>query len=115
MAIDDRSFMYEVEYIDIHGNPTTEENSIHKIPDFLDTKLIDMELPVIENYRIGTAYEFRPDLISLQFYGTHHFGWLIAYHNKFLDPVAEFYAGRLVEIPDINEYFKYFNRFSRDD
>lgn len=117
MTIEDRSLMYEYVNTDIEGNVVDgdSKNAIHKIPDFINTKLIDMELPVVDNFRIGDIYEHRPDLISQKYYGNFHFGWLLAYHNKMLDMTTDFYSGRLIEIPDLNAYFKYFNRFSRDD
>lgn len=115
MSIDDRGLMYEYVSTDIFGELTDELTAIHKEPDFLATKLIDMKLPTIENFRIGAAFVNRPDLISQKYYGNYHFGWLLAYHNDFLDMTEDFYLSRQIEIPDLNAYFKYFNRYSRDD
>ena len=83
--------------------------------DYLDTKLVDIDLDTIDVFTVVSPYEYRPDLISKKVYGDYHYGWLIALHNDFLDPVAELTVGKRIKIPDLTQYFKFYNQntFSR--
>lgn len=102
MAITDRKRMYEV--VEVNGN---------KELDFLQTRFTEMELSTNKSFRIPQALQFRPDLISYKFYGNFHMGWLICLHNDMLDPINDFYEGRLIEIPSIEQYYRYYARFGR--
>lgn len=116
MSVANRTFMYPVFNIDPLTNQVCETCSYelsNQELDFINTELIDMELSTVDLFRIGDAFEFRPDLISQKFFGNYNFGWLIARHNEFLDMTFDFYTGREIEIPDLNEYFRFYNRFSR--
>ena len=83
--------------------------------DYLDTELVNMDIDTIDIFRVESPYEYRPDLISMKVYGDYHYGWLIALHNGFLDPVEEITLGKRVKIPDLTQYIKFYNRnaFSR--
>lgn len=77
--------------------------------DYLDSPLIKKRFTTTQKYRIDGVFENRPDLISLRFSGSYHYGWLIALHNDIMDPFEEFYQGRVIDIPDFDEYFDFFN------
>ena len=83
--------------------------------DYLDTNIHKMNLSTTDVFTVTAPYEYRPDLISLRVFGDYHYGWLIALHNDFLDPVFSITVGREIDIPDIDEYFDFFaeNTFSR--
>ena len=80
--------------------------------DLLKSNLIEMKLRTDYQYRITSATEGRPDLISAIYYGSFNYGWLISLHNEFLDPFNDYYAGRLINIPSMEDYYKFFNRNS---
>lgn len=79
--------------------------------DYLDSKIIEMDLPTIQTFRIKDPFTFRPDLIAERFLGSYHYGWLLARHNEFLEPIFDFYHGRVIDIPDLSEYFRFFNEY----
>lgn len=81
----------------------------HTEPDFLDPRYTEMELTTIDTFRVPYIMQYRPDLISLKFYGNYHMGWLIAHHNNFLDPIFDFYESRIIDIPSGDNYFRYYN------
>lgn len=102
MAMRDRKHFFEVHTID--GNTEL---------DYLDRKYTEMELETSDTFRIPKVMEYRPDLISLKFYGNYHMGWLIAHHNDFLDTIFDFRAGRKIDIPSSDNYFRYYNVHAR--
>lgn len=77
--------------------------------DYLDSALIKKRFKTDAKFRITGVYENRPDLISLRFSGSYHYGWLIALHNDILDPFEEFVKGKEINIPDFDEYFQFYN------
>lgn len=77
--------------------------------DYLDSSIIDMDLPTAQTFRIRDPYTYRPDLISEKFFGSYHYAWLLARHNDFLDPIFDFYHGRDIDIPDLQAFFRFFN------
>lgn len=81
--------------------------------DLLTNRLPPMKLSTMEFYRVDNATAYRPDLISLKYYGNYDLGWLICEQNDILDPLTEFYPGRVVKIPSITEYYQYYNRNTR--
>lgn len=84
----------------------------HKELDYLDSEIVNMYLRSIDSFTITAPFEFRPDLISFRLFGSYHYGWLIAMHNDFLDPVNDFKKGVTIDVPDIDEYFRFYNRNS---
>jgi hypothetical protein len=50
-------------------------------------------------YEIQKEMEFRPDLVSNQFYGTPDLWWRIMEVNKMID-IMEFRSGRNIRIPN---------------
>lgn len=77
--------------------------------DYLDSGILIMDLPTITTYRIVDPFSYRPDLISQKFMGSYNYGWLIARHNDFLDPILDFEKGRVIDIPDMNAFFKFYS------
>lgn len=102
MSIKERKYLYEEVMVD--GNREL---------DFLSTNFIQVNLDSVRDFRIPTVLQYRPDLISKKFYGNFHMGWLIALHNDFMDPIFDFYEGRLIKIPNLDEYFRYYKTNSR--
>lgn len=83
--------------------------------DYLDTNIHNMRLSTSDVFVVTAPFEYRPDLISMRVFGDYHYGWLIALHNDFLDPVFSITIGREIDIPDIDEYFDFYseNTFAR--
>ena len=81
--------------------------------DYLQTNLHRMELKATKKIRITQALQHRLDLISLRYYGTYDLGWLIAEHNDIVDPFAELVVGAVIEIPYVDDYYRYYNRNAR--
>lgn len=51
-------------------------------------------------YTIPLAYKHRPDLISLEFYGTEKLFWILTYINDINDSPEGFYVNRTIRIPN---------------
>ena len=99
MGILSRTSLYRT--VDVDGNQE---------PDYLDTSIGDLSLTTIDSMVINMAFEGRPDLISYNYYGNYNLGWLIAYHNDMLDPQREMVAGVRINIPSLDEYYRFVNR-----
>lgn len=50
-------------------------------------------------YVIPLAYNNRPDLIALEFYGSAKLYWILNYINDITDSPAGFYTTRVIKIP----------------
>lgn len=81
--------------------------------DLLLSKIPLMDLRPMAEYQITSFAEGRLDLISKRFYNTFHLGWLIASYNNVFDPFNELYKGRTIQIPDLQEYFSFYNENAR--
>ena len=99
MALSERKTLYQKATID--GNIEF---------DYIDSSLNQMQLSTTERVVLNSVYENRPDLLSYQFYGSFDFGWLISFHNDIVDPLTEYTVGRTIEIPSIEEYYRFVNR-----
>ncbi|MAH42122.1 hypothetical protein CL614_00080 [archaeon] len=51
------------------------------------------------SYRIPVEHEYRPDLISLRFYGDPKLYWVLIYCNRFDSSPEDFNAGRVIRVP----------------
>jgi hypothetical protein len=51
------------------------------------------------NYRVPLKYEYRPDLISLDFYGDPKLYWVLVYANGFYNSPQDFNSGRIIKVP----------------
>lgn len=87
----------------------------HGEPDYIDSAIYNIELPSLGVYMITEATAHRPDLISYMFYRTYHFAWMIHLHNDVVCPFSYYEAGKIISIPDISRYYRYFNRNARMD
>jgi hypothetical protein len=78
--------------------------------DPLMTALVGMRLFTQQTYVVTAITEARLDLISYKFYNSFDYGWLIAEHNDILDPFSEVTVGKVLQIPDLMDYFRFYNR-----
>lgn len=81
--------------------------------DYLTNKLPKLDVDTVEFYRIDNVTAYRPDLISLKYYGNYDLAWLICEHNDIMDPIMDFHPGRVIKIPSITEYYQFYNRNTR--
>lgn len=102
MSLEHRKTFYQTAMID--GNREL---------DYLQNRLMGMELKTMDKFRITAGTVNRPDLISNIFFGTYNLGWLLHHHNNILDPLTEYYIGRVIEIPSLDDYYRYYNRNAR--
>lgn len=102
MSLKERKYLYSV--VEVDNN---------KELDYLSKDFTEMDLETSTTFRIPQVYRYRPDLISLKFFGNYHMGWLISLHNNFLDPIFDFKNGRIIDIPDMDDYFRYYKARSR--
>ncbi len=74
------------------------------IDDYLD--ILDMPtLPTSENdeyYTIESKFNYRPDLLSHELYGTTRLWWIFQRRNmnEIKDPIRDFKAGLTIRLPD---------------
>ena len=102
MSVVSREFLYEI---------AETEETIEL--DYLSSAIGSMQLRTIEIFTVTAATENRIDLISFKYYGTYNLGWLIAFHNDMIDPVNETVAGKRINIPSLDDYYRFYNRNSR--
>jgi len=53
------------------------------------------------SFIIRSEFQYRPDLISLEFYGTIEYDDYITFANKLGDPIKDYAAGRAIYIPTL--------------
>lgn len=99
MSLEQRKFFYKKTEFD--GNIEL---------DYLKTSLVNMKLSTIDKYKITAATVSRPDLISNIYYGNYDFGWLIHWHNNIQNPLTEYHIGKVIEIPSLDDYYRFYNR-----
>lgn len=61
-------------------------------------------------YIVSDPYIGRLDLISHQAYNTPELWWLLAYVNGIINPMEDMYTGQKLIIPNMIDYFNYYNR-----
>lgn len=81
--------------------------------DYLNTNILNMNLSTVDTFTVTQATKYRPDLISLRFFGNYNMGWLISLHNGFIEGVFDYEVGVTVNIPSMNEYARFVNRNAR--
>lgn len=96
--IKDRKYLYR----------TSEVDGVKEL-DYLQTRLVYREFQISNEITLTDATAYRPDLISRVAYGSPHYGWLIMDHNNILDPYIQLTTGTVLEIPDISDYFDFYN------
>ena len=85
--------------------------------DYIDTNISDMlnDIKSFTYYTVPQYAEGRMDIVSFIHYETVAFWWLISYYNNIIDPVEELFTGRILKIPSLQEYYKFYNANSRVD
>jgi hypothetical protein len=78
--------------------------------DYLKTRINSINLTTVDTIRITSIYENRPDLISLKYYGSYNYGWLVSMHNEILNPFEDYHIGRVIKIPSLEDYYRFYNR-----
>ena len=51
-------------------------------------------------YTIPLGYNFRPDLIAQEFYGSGKLYWILTYINDITDSPFGFYTNRIIKVPN---------------
>ena len=64
---------------------------------------VETKLPDDVLYEIDSVYQYRPDLLSADLYGTSSLWWVFAQRNPntLVDPLRDFVAGARIYIPKI--------------
>lgn len=96
--LDQRRFLYK--RVDVNGNLEL---------DYIQTKIVDMDLSSVAEFTVTQTFENRIDLISMRFYNTYDLGWLICDYNDIIDPFDEIVIGKVLNIPNLQEYYSFFN------
>ena len=52
-----------------------------------------------KKFRIPIKFEYRPDLIALEFYGDPKLFWVLVYANGFNNSPQDFNSGKIIKIP----------------
>jgi hypothetical protein len=99
---EERKYYYTPVYVD--GNREL---------DYLRTSLPLMKLETATTHRITAGTENRPDMIAKIFYDNYDLGWLLHWHNGIVDPITEYSIGKVINIPYIDDYYQFFNRYSK--
>ena len=84
------------------SSPYYQTGSFGKFLDVMTNRPIS-KLPDDVLYEIDSVYEFRPDLLSADLYGTSNLWWVFAQRNPnvLVDPLRDFVAGVRIYIPKI--------------
>lgn len=56
-------------------------------------------------FTVEPGYEYRTDLISVKFYGTSKYDWVIEDANNIRDPIKDIVAGKKLIIPDKSKIY----------
>jgi hypothetical protein len=92
--------MAKVKYIP--SSPYYQTNSFGNFLDVMTNRPITKQ-PDDVLYEIDSVYEFRPDLLAADMYGTSNLWWVFAQRNPntLVDPLRDFVAGTRIYIPKI--------------
>jgi hypothetical protein len=84
------------------SSPYYQTSSFGKFLDVMTNRPIT-KLPDDVLYEIDTVYEFRPDLLAADLYGSSNLWWVFAQRNPnvLVDPLRDFIAGVRIYIPKI--------------
>ncbi|MDA3807081.1 MAG: hypothetical protein PF440_04125 [Thiomicrorhabdus sp.] len=80
--------------------------------DYLTSAISEMGLITVDVYTVTNATANRPDIISNLYYGSYDFGWLLHSHNNIMNPIEDYYTGREIKIPSLDDYYRFYNRNS---
>jgi len=92
--------MAQVNYLP--SSPYFQTNSFGNFLDVMINRPIT-KLPDDVLYEIDSVYQYRPDLLSADLYGTSSLWWVFAQRNPntLVDPLLDFVAGARIYIPKI--------------
>lgn len=81
-------------------SPYFETGQFGSFLDVLNYRSIPQQFDDIE-YVIDTVYEYRPDLLAYDLYGSSSLWWVFAVRNPNIlkDPLFDFAAGQIIRIP----------------
>lgn len=96
--LNERRFLYA--RVDVDGNTEL---------DYITTRISSMDIPYMTKFIVPQTLEHRIDLISYRFYNTFDLGWLICDYNDILDPFDEIVTGKELLIPNLSDYYSFFN------
>lgn len=82
--------------------------------DFLKTSLLKLDLDTATRHIVTDATANRSDLISKIYFDNYDMDWIIHMHNDILDPFTEYYVGRTINIPFLDDYFAFYNRYAKE-
>ncbi len=92
--------MAQVNYLP--SSPYFQTNSFGNFLDVMTNRPIT-KLPDDVLYEIDSVYQYRPDLLAADLYGTSSLWWVFAQRNPntLVDPLRDFVAGTRIYIPKI--------------
>ena len=92
--------MAQVNYLP--SSPYFQTNSFGNFLDVMINRPIT-KLPDDVLYEIDSVYQYRPDLLAADLYGTSSLWWVFAQRNPntLVDPLRDFVAGTRIYIPKI--------------
>lgn len=82
-------------------SPYFETRTFGRFLDVLDYRSIPRSVSDIP-YRINSVYQYRPDLLANDLYGSSNLWWVFAARNPNVirDPIFDFYSGQTIMVPD---------------
>lgn len=87
-----------IDYQDTLENPVLDND---ETKGFIDSKYLSSLKDNCSTAVIKKGMEYRPDLISMYYYGTVSNAWLISYVNDFDGGIKDYVAGRTILIPNL--------------
>jgi len=80
----------------------------HKIKGLPNIKLFnDFRFTDDISYRIPLKYEYRPDLIAIEYYGDPKLFWILVYSNRFEHSPDDFEKNTLIRVPRYERIVSY--------
>lgn len=82
-------------------SPYYETKTFGRFLDVLEYRSIPRSVSDIP-YRINSVYQYRPDLLANDLYGSSDLWWVFAARNPNVirDPIFDFYTGQTIMVPD---------------
>lgn len=78
--------------------------------DYLDSASNSMRLSTVDTLKITSALVGRPDLMSFRAFNSYDFIDLLLKHNDIIDPYEEIKIGDILNVPSLEEYYRFINR-----
>ena len=82
-------------------SPYYETKTFGRFLDVLEYRSIPRSVSDIP-YRLNSVYQYRPDLLANDLYGSSDLWWVFAARNPNVirDPIFDFYTGQTIMVPD---------------